>query len=32
MFNEMFQFFFENKLISLGQSGFKSDDSCISQS
>ena len=27
----MFKFFIENKLISLNQSGFKPDDSCINQ-
>ena len=31
MFNEMFEFFIENKLISSGQSAFKPDDSCINQ-
>ena len=31
MFNEMFQFFIENKLISSSQSGFKPEDSCINQ-
>ena len=31
MFNEMFQFFIENKLISSSQSGFKPGDSCINQ-
>ena len=31
MFNEMFQFFIENKLISTSQSGFKVDDSLINQ-
>ena len=30
-FNEMFEFFIENKLISFSQSGFKPDDSCINQ-
>ena len=29
MFNEMFNFFIENKLISSNQSGFKPGDSCI---
>ena len=32
MFNEMLEFFIENKLIYSGQSGFKPGDSCISQS
>ena len=31
MFNEMFNFFIENKLISSNQSGFKPVDSCINQ-
>ena len=31
MFNEMFEFFIENKLISSSQSGFKPSDSCINQ-
>ena len=31
MYNEMFQFFIENKVISSNQSGFKPGDSCISQ-
>ena len=31
MFNEMFEFFTENKLISSSQSGFKPSDSCINQ-
>ena len=31
MFNEMFEFFIENKLISASQSGFKPGDSCINQ-
>ena len=31
MFNEMFEFFIENKLISSSQFGFKPGDSCISQ-
>ena len=31
MFNEMFEFFIENKLISASQSGFKQGDSCINQ-
>ena len=31
MFNEMFQFLSENKLISSSQSGFKMGDSCINQ-
>ena len=31
MFNEMFEFFIENKLISSSQSGFKLGDSCINQ-
>ena len=31
MFNEMFNFFIENKLISLNQSSFKPGDSCINQ-
>ena len=31
MFNEMFNFFNENKLISSDQSGFKPGDSCINQ-
>ena len=31
MFNEMFEFFIENKLISSGQSAFKPGDSCINQ-
>ena len=31
LFNEMFNFFIENKLISSNQSGFKPDDSCINQ-
>ena len=31
MFNEMFEFFIENKLISTSQSGFISEDSCINQ-
>ena len=31
LFNEMFKFFIENKLISSNQSGFKLGDSCINQ-
>ena len=31
MFNEMFNFFIENKLISSNQSGFKPGDSSINQ-
>ena len=31
MFNEMFNFFIKNKLISSNQSGFKPGDSCINQ-
>ena len=31
IFNEMFEFFIENKLLSQHQSGFKSGDSCINQ-
>ena len=31
MFNELFNFFIENKLISSNQSGFKPGDSCINQ-
>ena len=31
MFNEMFEFFIENKLISSSQSGFKPGNSCINQ-
>ena len=31
MFNEVFKFFIENKLISLNQSGFKPCDSSINQ-
>ena len=31
MFNEMFNFFIENNLISSNQSGFKPGDSCINQ-
>ena len=31
MFNEMLNFFVENKLISSNQSGFKPVDSCINQ-
>ena len=31
MFNKMFNFFMENKLISSNQSGFKPGDSCINQ-
>ena len=31
MFNKMFNFFIENKLISSNQSGFKPGDSCINQ-
>ena len=31
LFNETFNFFIENKLISSNQSGFKPDDSCINQ-
>ena len=31
IFNEMFNFFDENNLISPKQSGFKSGDSCINQ-
>ena len=31
MFNEMFKFFIENKLMSSSQSGFKSSSSCINQ-
>ena len=29
LFNEMFKFFIENKLVSFNQSGFKPGDSCI---
>ena len=29
IFNKMFKFFIENDLISLNQSGFKPEDSCI---
>ena len=31
IFNEIFKFFIENKLISPNQSGFKPGDSCINQ-
>ena len=31
MFNEMFNIFIENKLVSLNQSGCKRGDSCINQ-
>ena len=31
MFNEMFEFLIENKLISSSQSGIKPGDSCINQ-
>ena len=31
VFNEMFEFFIENRLISSSQSGFKPGDSCINQ-
>ena len=31
IFNEMFEFFIENKLISSSQSGFKPGDSCINK-
>ena len=31
IFNEMFNFFIENQLISPNQSGFKPGDSCINQ-
>ena len=31
MFNEMFQFFFENELISSSQSSFQPGDSCINE-
>ena len=31
LFNKMFKFFIENKLILSNQSGFKPDDSCINQ-
>ena len=31
IFNEMFQFFIGNELISFNQSGFKPGDSCINQ-
>ena len=31
MFNEIFNFFIENKLISLNQSSFETGDSCINQ-
>ena len=31
LFNEMFNFFIENKLIASNHSGFKRDDSCINQ-
>ena len=31
LFNEIFEYFIENKLISFSQSGFKSSDSCIDQ-
>ena len=31
IFNEMFRFFLDNKLISTNQSGFKPGDSCINQ-
>ena len=31
MFDEMFEFFIENKLISSSQFGFKQGDSCINQ-
>ena len=31
MFNEIFEFFIENKLISSSQSGFKQGDFCINQ-
>ena len=31
IFNEMFDFFIENELISSNRSGFKLDDSCVNQ-
>ena len=31
IYNEMYSFFIENYLISLNQSGFKQEDSCINQ-
>ena len=31
IFNEMFKFFFDNKLITTNQFGFKPSDSCINQ-
>ena len=31
IFNKMFTFFIENKIISSNQSGFKQGDSCINQ-
>ena len=31
LFNEMFRFFLDNKLISTNQSGFKPGDSCMNQ-
>ena len=31
IFNEMFRFFLDNKLISTNQSGFKPGDSCMNQ-
>ena len=31
MFNAMFEFFVENRLISSSQSGYKTGDSCINQ-
>ena len=31
LFNKMFKFFIEKKLISSNQSGFKPGDSCINQ-
>ena len=31
LFNKLFKFFIENKLISSNQSGFKPDDSCVKQ-
>ena len=31
IFNEMFRFFLDNKLITTNQSGFKPGDSCINQ-
>ena len=31
MFNEMFEFFIENKLISSHQPGFKPGDSCVNR-